>query len=110
MPDVMYKVIVKIANTKGHKVWRHFCYAPLALVLKYERDTDKRLSESILEWVQKDFDITMDDSKTMRKAKDQIKAAYRDKYPNIYLESDTDNQGWARVWLVEKIKEELGDE
>jgi hypothetical protein len=101
------KVIVKVNNLKGQKVWRHFCYAPSALVLQFENTVHKKLSDAVLEWAERDAGIAVTDSKSLKEFKDKIKDIYCHRYPDMFLGGDTDSQGWTRLWVVEHIKEEL---
>ena len=36
-----------------------------------------------------------------------VKNFYKRAHPELYIDSPTDRQGWLRVWLTKKIKEEL---
>jgi adenylate kinase family enzyme len=36
-----------------------------------------------------------------------IKNLYKTKYPHIYIDSETDQQGWLRVWVTNHMESEL---
>lgn len=102
------KLMVKVYDGKVI-VWRHFSYVPSDLILQYERNGNK-LSEAIIRWAQLDTGVTITDINSLKLAKSKIKALYKHKYPDMYLENEIDNQGWNRLWVIEHIKEELNHE
>lgn len=67
------------------------------------------MDAQIKAWIKQDFDFEIQDMEDVYKAKDLIKNLYMNKYPEIALPNDGDRQGWARVWLTEKVKNLLGD-
>ena len=99
------KILVKVHNSKDW-VWRHFCYVPTDLVAEYEKSGSK-LSDAIIKWAKEDTGISICSLDTLKTAKNNIKALYKEKYPDMYLEGETDSQGWARLWVIEHIKEEI---
>jgi len=102
------KVMVKIHNGKEF-VWRHFCYVPSELLNKYGK-SGVELSENIVKWAETDTEVKIVDLRSLRLAKSKIKALYKHKYPDLYLENDIDKQGWNRLWVIEHIREELENE
>lgn len=102
------KLLVKVHDGK-EQVWRHFSYVPSALVNLYEKNGTK-LSEAILGWVKSDTGVDITDYASLLLAKSKIREIYKSKFPDMYLESDIDRQGWVRLWVIEHIKEELNNE
>lgn len=102
------KVLVKVHNGKGW-VWRHFCYVPTELLNKYKK-TGVELSDKILSWANLDTGIGIADLDSLKAAKDRIRALYKQKYPDLYMENEIDKQGWNRLWVIEHIREELKNE
>lgn len=101
------KMLVKVCDGK-EPMWKHFSYVPSDLVNAYEKDGAK-LSDAIIRWAKSDTGVDISDSRSLRLAKSKIKALYKDKYPDMYLENDIDSQGWTRLWVIEHIKEELSN-
>lgn len=106
--SVHSKVMAKIHNGKEY-VWRHFCYAPSELLNKYGK-SGVVLDEKIKQWAKEDVGVEITDTRSLRLAKSKIKALYKQKYPDLYLDNDIDKQGWNRLWVIEHIKEELSNE
>jgi len=83
--------------------WVHFCY-----VEDMFKDKIGEAVEKINRWAQQDFGIesikTMED---LANLKERIKSNYRELYPELFRASRTDNQGWARVWFTQHLREEL---
>lgn len=102
------KVMVKVHNGKEF-VWRHFCYVPSALLNQYGK-SGVVLSENIVKWAEADTGVIIADLRSLRLAKSKIRALYKHKYPDLYLDNDIDKQGWNRLWAIEHIKEELENE
>lgn len=100
--------MVKVHNGREF-VWRHFCYVPFSLLNQYGK-SGVALSENIVKWAEADTGVKIVDLRSLRLAKSKIKALYKQKYPDLYLENDTDKQGWNRLWIIEHIKEELENE
>ena len=61
------------------------------------------MDNHIKEWIKQDFGYDMITMEDMVKAKNSIKSIYAEQYPDIYLDSEGDRQGWVRVWLSDKI-------
>lgn len=82
---------------------------PFDLLNEYGK-SGAALSEKIIKWAEADTGVKIVDLRSLRLAKSKIKALYRHKYPDLYLENDIDKQGWNRLWVIEHIKEELENE
>lgn len=93
---------------RNQNFWFHFCYVPKDLWMKYaEKFKVTNLDAQVKAWIKQDFDfdvVYMDD---IYQAKERIKKLYAEVYPDVFLNSDGDRQGWARVWLTDKIKHAL---
>lgn len=101
--------MVKVHNGKEW-IWRHFCYVPSDLINRYGQ-SGATLNDKIVGWAKADTGVDIVDIRSLRLAKSKIKAMYKKKYPDLYLESgEIDKQGWNRLWVIEHIKEEIGDE
>ena len=107
------KVIIKIVEKEtGYKKWIHLCYLPESLFEAYREHTQvgfTQLNETLARRAKEDFsvdtevitDVELEELKTL------VKEYYKKLYPEVYLEQTTDRQGWLRIWITKKIKEEL---
>lgn len=102
------KLMIKVHNGKEW-IWRHFCYVPVELINRYGKD-GVCLSEKIVAWAKADTGVDITDIRSLRLAKSKIKALYKQKYPDLYMDNEIDKQGWNRLWVIEHIREELKNE
>lgn len=107
------KVILKIRDPQSntHK-WIHLCYIPQALFEEYRKATQQgftNLNETLARWAKEDFneELSVETAAELDKLKTLVKQHYKQLYSEIYLEQTTDRQGWLRVWITKKIREEL---
>lgn len=102
------KVPIKLADIEGYN-WVHFCYVDEELKKQFEQASQGTLQSWLEVWAERDFGIkkiqTCLDLKELRKA---ILNLYKSKYPDIYIDSSIDHQGWSRVWVTENMRRELG--
>ena len=105
------KIVLKINNPEKENFrWVHLCYADKDIYSKYaEVNEILYMNESLSKWAKEDFniDLTMDSVEDIYKLKELVKELYKEKYPEIYRDSNTDRQGWLRLWVNSKMKEEL---
>lgn len=106
------KVIIKIRVSETSHKWVHLCYIPQVLFDEYREKTKEgfsNLNELLSRWVKEDFnvDLKVDTYENLEALKCLVKVKYKELYPEIFLDQPTDRQGWLRVWLVKKIREEL---
>lgn len=107
------KLILKLVNEVTDKVeWIHLCYIDNALYSKFLKATElctTDMNDIISRWAKEDFNIelNMSSSKDIEILKELIKDFYKRAHPELVIESATDRQGWVRVWITKKMKEEL---
>ncbi len=106
----LQKIQVKV-NREGKDQWVHFCYVPGDIKERFDKEVNKEgmlTPHWILKWAVEDFGTdkleTWDD---LERLKAQIKEKYKTEYPELYIESNTDNQGWLRVWYKNHMDKEL---
>ena len=105
--DKHKKIQFRLSN--GGQV--HFCYVPEEVKDEFDSKIEGVPRSSnywIIKWAAEDFGIvnisTYDDVEDL---KNHIKLKYKELYPELYLESSTDQQGWTRVWFTQHIEKEL---
>lgn len=106
------KIQIKAFDRRRNQmVWFHFCYLEDQVWEQYyNRFQAKNLDVQIRKWLRDEFGfevVYMDD---IYEAKEFIKRKYAEKYPDIYLDSEGDKQGWTRVWLTDKIQNILEED
>nr|DAM10886.1 MAG TPA: hypothetical protein [Caudoviricetes sp.] len=107
------KVIIKVVNEEHDRAeWTHISYIDDDLYKRFMKaktleTTD--LNDIISRWAKEDFNIhlAMSSKNDIKVLKELVKDFYRRAHPELYIESNTDRQGWFRVWLTRKMKEEL---
>lgn len=108
------KMIIKVVNEEHDRAeWVHISYVDSEL---YHRFLEKKniepidMNDYIARWAKEDFNLqaAMSSKNDVCILKEVVKDFYRRAHPELYIESPTDRQGWFRVWLTKKIKEELG--
>lgn len=110
----MTKIVIKLLNEETDRIeWVHLCYFDKNLYNTYLEkkgvlSTD--LNSIISRWCKEDFgiDLNMSRKEDIIILKTIVKDFYKTAYPDVYIESETDHQGWFRVWLTRKMKEDLG--
>lgn len=106
------KILIKISEGNTNK-WIHLCYIPESLYEAYRTqlpDHLLNLNETLSKWAKEDFDVDLavTEAEGLETLKSLVKEHYKQAYPDVYLEQTTDRQGWLRVWIVKKMKEDLG--
>lgn len=107
------KVVIKVLDATSEKIkWIHLCYLEESLYRKFCEDKQIQptdFNEVLARWCKEDFDLelSMSSSKDLYLLKGAVKDFYKRAHPDIYVDSVTDRQGWLRVWVTRKIKEEL---
>lgn len=107
------KLLLKVVNDRTDKVeWVHFSYVSRTLLNKFM--TEKGLestdmNEVFSRWAKEDFnaELSMASTRDIEILKHLIKDFYKRAHPELFISSATDRQGWVRVWLSKKLKEEL---
>lgn len=102
----MRKIQLKLFDgRRNQNFWFHFCYIPMDIWEKYQSKYKvNNMDVQIKEWIKQDFGFDVTHMIDLDKAKDCIKKKYAKAYPQVFLQADSDRQGWTRVWLTEKIK------
>lgn len=107
------KLMVKLFDEESERIrWFHVCYIGRKLYNAFleEKHIDSvQFADFIADWFNKDFGqhITMTTKRDLNILKGVVKEKYRVIFPAIYNNTEIDNQGWVRVWLSEKMEEEL---
>jgi hypothetical protein len=110
------KLLLKVCEQTpfGNKIekWVHVCYVDSQLhkeILEKYPAFGNQFNELLSRWCMEDFQVrlnmtTWEDLLLLREL---VKKHYKDAYPDIYNPSETDRQGWMRVWVTKKMKEEI---
>lgn len=114
MSSRLSKVKIKVVNDRKDVFeWVHLCYIEENLYLRFLKKvgcTRKEFSAYISKWVNEEFNYKtlMLNSTDIVIIKKLIQDKYKRVYPHIYIESNSiDKQAWTRVWLTQKMEEEL---
>ena len=112
MENVDAKILLKISDP-DMKVcrWVHLCYADGNIYSEYMlKHSDLGYMNGVIAaWAEKDFgvNLAMNSMEDILTLKNLVKDFYKEKYPEIYRDSNTDRQGWLRLWINNKMREEL---
>lgn len=107
------KLVLKLFNEDKDKVeWAHICYIGSELYntfLEKMKISKEEFADYIADWFKQDFglNITMTTKRDLAILKATVKEKYRAIYPTIYNNTEIDVHGWLRVWLSQKMEEEL---
>lgn len=111
--EELIKVLLKVLNEdKDELTWEHLCYAPKDLYLTFlqRRHIERSaFADYISAWAKEDFNIElpMTTSKDIEILKILILDKYSSIYPHLIRNSNTDRQGWIRVWISSHMEKEL---
>ena len=112
--NALTKILIKIFDEENNSSrWIHLCYIPEELYTQYKTQSPEQLmnlNATLSRWVKEDFDkdLAVLSAAELDMMKNLVKGYYKETYPDVYLEQTTDRQGWLRVWIVKKMKEDLG--
>ena len=107
------KILLKVLNINKNQVeWVHFCYIDQELYNKFLNEKNPQgepMNATIARWCNEDFcvDLNMSSTTDVIMLREIVKDFYKRAHPDVYIDSKTDRQGWLRVWVTRKIKEEL---
>lgn len=107
------KLLIKVVNEQTENVeWTHISYISPDIYNRYMKEnnlTSADLNDVISRWCYEDFRVKlpMSTNKDIAVLKSLIKDFYKRAHPELYIESPTDRQGWIRIWLTKKMKEDL---
>ena len=112
MKKIMIKVIHEERHGKKGPMWAHVCYVNEEIYRKFfEVFKIERIdfADFLSRWVKEDFNLDMDFTQKnhIRILKELVIDKYKQLYPHMYYNSVTDNHGWVRVWVSEKMGKEL---
>lgn len=89
----------------------HFCYVADEIKQEFDRKVNSRYGMLTPEWVSKwakeDFCLAVKDKYDLESLRQLIKNMYAKKYPELFIGSKKDRQGWSRVWYTEKMQKEM---
>lgn len=115
--ETMMKLLIKIVEPSPDSdaikyKWIHFCYVPEELCKAYKEEYSEdftNFNATLARWAKADFDkeLSVEKAEDIDTLRGLIKDYCKQVYPDIYLEQATDRQGWLRVWVTKKMKEEL---
>lgn len=107
----LVKIQMRFYNKDNDSIWRHFCYVPTELKESFDLHVNTHGLAGyvwIANWAFADFGILyIDTEKGFVALKEAVHRRYKELYPEIFIDSPTDKQGWLRVWYTQKMKEEL---
>ena len=107
------KFFLKVLDeNRDQLVWEHLCYAPRDLYLKYiDRFGLERfeMADAVANWAKEDFniDLSMSTTKDIVILRQLVLDKYSTVYPHLLRRSNTDHQGWLRVWVSTHMEKEL---
>ena len=107
------KVLLKITDPETNASrWVHLCYVDDDIYreyLQYRNETICYMNEILSRWAAEDFKVTlsMNSIEDILALKSLVKEFYREKYPEVFRDSTSDRQGWLRIWMNNKMQEEL---
>lgn len=107
------KVMLKVISDLDDSIaWVHLCnideelYYRFLTMFKLSR---QELADYISKWIVDDFGLSlaMTHQNDICIFKELVKQRYKSLYPNMYLESVIDRQGWVRFYISDKIELEI---
>ena len=107
------KLLLKVIDDRtGHGKWLHLCYIPEDLFNEYKKNRPQdvgNMNGTLSRWAKEDFgrDIFVNTVSELETLKVLVRDYCKEAYPEVYLDQSTDRQGWLRVWISKKMKEEL---
>lgn len=107
------KLVIKILNEPSDRVeWVHLAYIDKNLYDRFlhEKNIESTdMNEQISRWAKEDFNIelSMSSSRDLYILRGLVKDFYKRAHPELFIDSVTDRQGWIRVWITKKMREEL---
>lgn len=115
MQNGVTKVLVKLLDENSNTTkWFHLCYVDTDLYNKYIEHFDLTsldLNEIIARWMKENFNYSMVVSRKddLKIVKELVQDYYKRVYPELYMPvNGIDRQGWMRVFVQKKMREDLG--
>lgn len=107
---MLQKVAAKVWRD-DENVWVHFCYVPTELKQRFDEKVNTKnqsLDTWIRIWAKEDFGYDkMEDYVHLEQLKKAVKLKFKIEFPEVYVDSDSDRQGWLRIWLSRHMREEI---
>ena len=113
MEENLIKFLVKVLNEDTDRLsWEHLCYAPRGLYLKFlkVKDIERfQMADFVARWAKEDFniDLPMATYKDIAILRELVLDKYSSAYPHLVRKSETDRQGWMRVWVTNHMERDL---
>ena len=113
MEENLIKFLVKVLNEDTDRLsWEHLCYAPRGLYLKFLKVKDLerfQMADFVARWAKEDFniDLPMSTYKDIAILRELVLDKYSSAYPHLVRKSETDRQGWMRVWVTNHMERDL---
>lgn len=113
MPNDLIKFLVKVLNENTDKLsWEHICYAPRELYLRFlkEKGLERfQMADCVARWAREDFniDLSMSTYKDIVILRELVLDKYSNAYPHLVRKTETDRQGWVRVWVSNHMERDL---
>lgn len=113
MDTGLIKFLIKVLNEDTDRLsWEHVCYAPRELYLNF---LDKKglqrfqMADCVSRWAREDFntDLPMTTAKDINILRELVLDKYSSAYPHLVRKSETDRQGWLRVWVTNHMERDL---
>lgn len=112
------KVMVKLLDTRHWQArrverWVHVCYVNAELYNLYMAETGMttaQWNEILTRWCYEEFhyECAMSTTRDLELLKGLVKDRARKIYPDIfYSVGKTDRQGWMRIWVEKKMREDI---
>lgn len=111
-PDLI-KFLVKVLDENHNEVsWEHLCYTPRDLYLRFvqcHHIERYEMADFVSKWAKEDFniDIAMTTAKDIGILRELVLDKYKNAYPHLIRQTDTDRQGWIRVWVSNHMERDL---
>lgn len=113
MQEDLIKFLVKVLNEDTDKLsWEHLCYAPRELYLRFIQTKGLerfQMADFVSKWAKEDFniDLSMTTYKDILLLRELVLDKYSTAYPHLLRKSETDRQGWMRVWVSTHMERDL---
>lgn len=111
-PDLI-KFLIKVLDENTDRVsWEHICYAPRELYLRFleRKDIERfQMADYMARWAKEDFnvDLSMTTRRDILILRELVLDKYKNAYPHLIRQTNTDHQGWMRVWVSNHMERDL---
>ena len=111
-PDLI-KFLLKVLDENHDAVsWEHLCYAPRDLYLRFLKAKGLerfQMADYVARWANEDFNVelAMSTSRDIQFLRELVLDKYKNAYPHLIRKTDTDHQGWMRVWVSFQMERDL---